>query len=183
MSLSQLKELNSIEKKAFSAYFKNFKDLRNKKVSSITRKSKPKSLEEKNTDVKETKTSDKNSPYLRDTYLGCEEGRLSLVALIKEPHQHTLLEKVAQDYFQALYSHLEGYDSSLFNEILSKQIEYYKAHKECSPLHFFSFKTEEKKQLYYRILRGTNCYSFDPRRGFPLLKHFFSLEQSSQKNP
>lgn len=184
-SLSQLKGINSIEKKAFSAYFINFKELRNTKVPGITRKPNlnPKSSKDKNTDLKETKTNDNDSTYLRDTYLGCKEGRLSLAGLIKEPDQNPLLRKVAKNYFQALYSHLEGYDPSLFNEILSKQIEYFKFHKKYSPLHLFSFKLEKKQDLYYRILKGTNSYSFHPRKGFPPFEAFFSFEGKQTKKP
>ena len=56
-SLSQLKQARSIEKEAFSAYFKDFKKLRNEKVPSISKKkiSDAKSLEKENYENEETK--------------------------------------------------------------------------------------------------------------------------------
>ena len=49
--------------------------------------------------MKKPKTDNTNKKYLRDTYLGCKEGRLCLNALIEKPHENLLLKKVAKDYF------------------------------------------------------------------------------------
>lgn len=183
LSLSQLKHMHSIEAKAFSAYFKDFKQLRNEKNPKISKKRSDPKHSKKGLNKEDTKSVDEDKKkYLRDTYLGCKEGRLYLHALIEKPEENTLLRQVANVYFSSLYSHLKGYDPSIFDEIIMKQTQYFNIHKEYAPLHTLSFEPP-KKQLYYRILRGTNLYSFNPRKGFPPFEAFFCFEANKSKKP
>lgn len=183
LSFSQLRHIRSTEIKAFSAYFKDFKQLRNEKIPKVSKKcSDPKHCEKKNDTDKIESCDEEMKGYLRDTYLGCKEGRLYLRALIEKPHETALLKEVANAYFSSFYSHLEGYDPSLFNEIIEKYIQHFNLHNEYAPLHILSFQPP-KKQLNYRILRGTNFYSFNPRKGFPPFEAFFSFEANDAKKP
>ncbi len=183
LSFSQLKQVRSIETKAFSAYFKDFKQLRNEKIPKISKKcSDPKRWDKKYDLDKIEAPEGEPKEYLRDTYLGCKESRLYLNALVEKPDENALLKQIANAYFSSIYSHLEDYDPSLFDKIIEKQIYYFKLHKEYAPPHMLTFEPP-KKQLYYRILRGTNCYSFNPRKGFPPFEAFFSFEGNNTKKP
>jgi hypothetical protein len=112
-----------------------------------------------------------------------ENSKLNLLALLElqtDPKNHPLYE-IAADFFRLLY------EDSLFKQIKREGLEYemlnallkaYAANKKCQELHDLYPADPELRSIFYRMLKGTNHYDMENRKGIPPLEDFFSLEKT-----
>lgn len=190
LSLFSVSQLQSkiVEKKElqlYTTYFITMRESRNskeKRVCTGAKAKEKKSHGEKQSEAQTSTQSSEPQGYFREKRVGWERGKLNLSSLINDSGKWPVLELVTAAYIKELYSGASFYpkEKDFEKKFLRTLIATLKESKDRPPLHELQFKDQAMQAIFYRMLRGTNTYVLNPKKGIPPFGDFFTFEPSEK---
>jgi hypothetical protein len=176
------------EAKATEGYFmamRNMRSDREKKNAEKFKKEKPKTGQKGGSKPTPPPPQEQRTPLCnRYHYPPNKRGKLSLFPLMKLGKESSSLHETVLTYLSRLYKHTSFYNPQLMSSLLEALIKKGKElQSKNQPLSFIALYPDEQnlRSLYYKLLRGTQKYSFTGKdQGIPPLTDFFSLEKKRE---
>lgn len=145
--------------------------------------------QEKKTPVKEQKKQPRYETFinLRRIFPPPEKAKLSLSPLFKEHADlsENLIYQTALNLLSLLYQSTPivngqkpGWEKRILDEVISKE----RSLSELDSLSDLFPKDPALKTLYYKMLKGTNDYDVEAKRGVPPLGDFFTIDEDKKGN-
>ncbi|MEM7174411.1 MAG: hypothetical protein AAF443_00575 [Chlamydiota bacterium] len=127
--------------------------------------------------------------YFRIEWIGAAESCLNLYSLIRDSARNQPLWEMACDYLMRVYAPILPTEKKKRNQwmkqflrlLLDVQQEALAEHRKMVPLAEIELPNEEMRQLYYKMLRGTNPYDLSKPIGYPPLKEVIAFRKGSKK--
>lgn len=118
-----------------------------------------------------------NSPRMAFNKKPLTKLNLAPLLTVEETPDQKLLQIAATTLIKNLYQHTTVYEEEMEKEVFALLLKTLKEHPEIESLQQAYAHLEERRELFYKLFRGTQNYQLSSNVGLPPLTDFFILEK------